>query len=314
MSYTFIDLFCGCGGLTAGFRRAGWKPLCGVDNSSVAMQTYLKNHGDIATGIVGSISDTNTRNTIINKYKGRVHAVIGGPPCQAFSSANQFKYDSDERLTLPIVYLELAVALKPEFIVMEEVPSAKVYANEWISVLKLHGYVTKWSILNAEHYGVPQSRRRFVLLARKGSEAAHNFPPVRINARLYTAGEAIKQCDARHAEYIYGVTLDKVRKRARMTSKEIQKIGYRPAFAYVPMDMNAPAPTITSGFMGASNGRYAVKCRNGAYRCLTLAEGAIFQSFDTSYIFCGTMTQKRIQIANAVPPKLAEAIAKSLML
>jgi DNA (cytosine-5)-methyltransferase 1 len=124
----FIDLFCGAGGLTEGFKRAGWMPLCGVDVNYSAVQSYLANHGWSAECIIGSIEDPHIREQIVHTYKGRLQAVVGGPPCQGFSDANHNRSEDDERRSLPDRFIELAAELSPEWIVMEEVPAARGHA------------------------------------------------------------------------------------------------------------------------------------------------------------------------------------------
>ena len=93
----FIDLFCGAGGLTEGFKRARWMPLCGVNVNYSAVQSYLAIHGWSAEGIIGSIEHPHIREQIIYTYVERLHAVVGGPPCQGFSDANHNKSEDDER-------------------------------------------------------------------------------------------------------------------------------------------------------------------------------------------------------------------------
>ena len=78
----FIDLFCGAGGLTKGFKRTGWPPLCGVDHDNNSAMSYLANHGDTTKCVVGSIEDDQIKDKLLESYGGRLTAVVGGPPCQ----------------------------------------------------------------------------------------------------------------------------------------------------------------------------------------------------------------------------------------
>ena len=89
-------------------------PLCGVDVSYSAVQSYLANHGWSAEGIIGSIEDPHIREQIIHTYKGRLHAVVGCPPCQGFSDANHGRSEDDERRSLPARFIELAAELSFE--------------------------------------------------------------------------------------------------------------------------------------------------------------------------------------------------------
>ena len=244
----FIDLFCGAGGLTKGFKRAGWMPLCGVDVSYSAVQSYLANHGWSAEGIIGSIEDPHIRSQVLHTYKGRLQAVVGGPPCQGFSDANHNRSEDDERRSLPARYIELAAELEPEWIVMEKVPAARGHAAGWVAMLRERGYAAKWAVLSAEKYGVPQRRQRLVLVARKGEEPPANFPPAPTHAIHVSAGEALRGCDGREGRAITGAMLDKVRMRAGMTREQVGAMGYRPRNAYCVMDLREPAWTLTSCF------------------------------------------------------------------
>jgi DNA-cytosine methyltransferase len=308
----FIDLFCGAGGLTEGFKRAGWMPLCGVDVSYSAVQSYLANHGWSAEGIIGSIEDPEIRQQIVHTYTGRVDAVVGGPPCQGFSDANHNRSEDDSRRSLPSRFIELAADLEPEWIVMEEVPAARGLAARWVAMLRDRGYAAKWAVLSAEKYGVPQRRQRLVMVARKGDEPPANFPPTPTHDVPVSAGEALMSCDASEGSEITGLILEKVMMRAAMTKEQVKAMGYRPRNAYCVMDMGEPAWTLTSCFTNPSGGRFVVGEGGDRYRCLSIKEGAALQSFGPGYHFCGSKTEVKRMIGNAVPPKLAEAVAGGL--
>jgi DNA-cytosine methyltransferase len=308
----FIDLFCGAGGLTEGFKRAGWMPLCGVDVSYSAVQSYLANHGWSAEGIIGSIEDPQIRRQIVHTYSGRVDAVVGGPPCQGFSDANHNRSEDDSRRSLPSRFIELAAELGPEWIVMEEVPAARGLAPGWVAMLRDRGYAAKWAVLSAEKYGVPQRRQRLVMVARKGDELPTNFPPVPTHDVPVSAGEALRECDASEGASITGAMLEKVRMRAGMTKEQVGAMGYRPRNAYCVMNMAEPAWTLTSCFTNPSGGRFVVGEGGDEYRRLSIREGAALQSFGPDYHFCGSSTDIKRMVGNAVPPKLAEAVARGL--
>jgi site-specific DNA-cytosine methylase len=88
-------MFYGAGRLTEGFKRVGWMPLCEVDVSYTAVQSYLANHGWRAEGIIGSIEDPQIRQQIVHTYTGQVDAVVGCPSCQGFSDANHNRSEDD---------------------------------------------------------------------------------------------------------------------------------------------------------------------------------------------------------------------------
>ena len=117
--------------------------MCGVDVNYSAVQSYLAIHGWSAEGIIGSIEDPHIREQIVHTYKGRLQAVVGGPPCQGFSDANHNKSEDDDRRSWPARFIEIAWELEPEWIVMEEVPAAREHAAGWVAMLRERGYAAK---------------------------------------------------------------------------------------------------------------------------------------------------------------------------
>lgn len=186
-----IDLFSGCGGLSLGFRRAGFPLLASVDNNSSAVSTARYNfssargsadHSHEAISI--DVRNLEPRAILPDHYKGEV-IVIGGPPCQAYSMAGRGKLRSlgahrehtkDERGNFYLDFLGLAIAVNALAILMENVPAATNYGGknvpeEACKFLNKEGYDAKWTILNAADYGVPQRRERLFLIAtRRGSK------------------------------------------------------------------------------------------------------------------------------------------------
>ncbi len=159
---------------------------------------------------------------------------------------------------------------------------------------------------------MPQRRHRLVMVARKGEEPPPSFPPAPTHAiHVSAGGEALRGCE--EGRVITGTILEKVRMRAGMTREQVGAMGYRPRNAYCVMDMSEPAWTLTSSFTNASGGRYVVEGESGdCYICLSIKEGAALQSFNGAYNFRGTKSAARMMVANAVPPRLAEAVAGGL--
>jgi site-specific DNA-cytosine methylase len=125
-------------------------------------------------------------------------------------------------------------------------------------------------------------------------------------------GEALRGCDASKGRTITGAMLEKVRLRAIILKKHVGAMGYRPRNAYCVMDMSDPAWPSTSCFTNPSGGRFVVGEGGDYYRCLSIREGAALQSFGPAYHFCGSSTEVKMMVGNAVPPKLAEAVARGL--
>ena len=165
-SLTCIDLFCGAGGLSAGFARAGFSVLLANDFDQYAVETMRASHP--ASKVVhAKIQDLNAREVLkqTGLKKGELDCLIGGPPCQAFSVYNHQRGMHDERSGLFREYLRMVEGLHPKFVVMENVTGI-FSAGEGKAVNELYkrlgnlGYAVEHRILKSEEYGVPQERRR----------------------------------------------------------------------------------------------------------------------------------------------------------
>jgi DNA (cytosine-5)-methyltransferase 1 len=180
---TAIDLFCGAGGLSEGFRQAGFQVLAGNDFNEVAGATFAATHLD-AVFLPGPVQDISAKQifTETGLAKGELDCLVGGPPCQAFSVYNRQRGLHDARSHLFKEYLRLVQGLSPKWIVMENVTGI-LSAGGGSTVttiqdeLRKLGYRTDFKILKAEEYGVPQERRRVVILGtRTASELAFPLP------------------------------------------------------------------------------------------------------------------------------------------
>ena len=170
---TAIDLFCGAGGLSEGFRQAGFSVLAGNDIDSHATRTFAASHAD-AELLSGPIEDISARDFLDSSglAKGELHCLIGGPPCQAFSVYNHRRGMHDERSGLFYEYLRIVDGLMPEWVVMENVTGITSVGGgraveEILSGLVERGYRVEAQILRAEEYGVPQERRRIFFLGNR---------------------------------------------------------------------------------------------------------------------------------------------------
>lgn len=170
---TAIDLFCGAGGLSEGFRQAGFKVLAGNDIDETAGQTYAATHLD-AQFIPGPIQDVTASRLLkaSGLAKGELDCLIGGPPCQAFSVYNHQRGMHDDRSQLFREYLRLVDGLRPKWIVMENVTGIfSAGGGEAVSAIRAGfeslGYHIEMQVLKAEEFGVPQERRRVVFLGTR---------------------------------------------------------------------------------------------------------------------------------------------------
>jgi DNA (cytosine-5)-methyltransferase 1 len=170
---TVIDLFCGAGGLSEGFRQAGYHVLVGNDIFEAAGETYAETHRE-AKFLPNPIQDYTDADFLraAGLKPGELDVLVGGPPCQGFSVYNHQRGLHDERSSLYREYLRVVDGLQPNWVVLENVTGmtsagggAAVHAI--IEGLKCLGYDVRAEILRAEEYGVPQERRRIVFIGNR---------------------------------------------------------------------------------------------------------------------------------------------------
>ena len=169
-TYTLIDLFAGCGGLSTGLEQAGFTPIFANEIVPEYFETYKRNHHlEESQYFIGDIKDLNKN---IDQYLpkfGNVDLVCGGPPCQGFSMANRQRIIDDPRNLLYKEYLIFLSKVQPRFFVMENVRGMK---NKWDEIREdmqkfLSNYAIDCSLLYAEDYGVPQHRERFIVIGNR---------------------------------------------------------------------------------------------------------------------------------------------------
>lgn len=173
MRGTVIDLFCGAGGLSEGFRQAGFRVLAGQDIDTKAGETFVRTHPE-AIFLGGPIQDINAESLLSHTdlRPGELDVLVGGPPCQGYSVYNHQRGVHDPRAGLFREYLRIVRGLKPKWLVMENVSGITSIANGAIveeiqrEMGKL-GYRVEMQVLKAEDYGVPQARRRMVFIATR---------------------------------------------------------------------------------------------------------------------------------------------------
>lgn len=331
-----VDMFCGAGGLSLGFRDAGFTPVYAVDSDPAAVSTYTRNLGahavvrDVRAMTGDSIRDElGTRDL-------RVDVVTGGPPCQGFSVQRRGS-DSDHRNHLVLEYVRLVLELRPALFLMENVGGllsvrGRPYMDELQSRVHEAGYFLQVKKLNAADYGVPQDRRRVFLVGEmtQGSLPRFRFPEPH-------AGHEQRRVSVRQAIHdLMGLGEDDVANHRgdRLSTINLERIralkagegrdslpahlqldchrrnnGHRHLDVYGRMSWEGPAPTITARFDSFSRGRFG---HPELDRTITLREGARLQGFPDSFVFDGSKVEVARQIGNAVPPPLARAIAEEM--
>jgi DNA-methyltransferase (dcm) len=170
---TAIDLFCGAGGLSEGFRQAGFHVLAGQDYDDKAGATFAKTHPE-ATFIGGPIQKVAPRQLLkaAGVKRGEIDVIVGGPPCQGYSVYNHQRGEDDPRAGLFREYLRIVEAVNPRWLVMENVTGITSIAGgnivrEIFAGMGSLGYRVEMRVLKAEEYGVPQERRRVFFIATR---------------------------------------------------------------------------------------------------------------------------------------------------
>ena len=346
--FLILDLFCGAGGFSYGMHRnPHFKTVVALDFNDKAANTFKMNMPD-ADVITGDITDTDTKNTIIQKsIDKKVNMIIGGPPCQGFSMKGKKLGLNDPRNYLFLEYLRIVEAIFPEVFIIENVKSLLSTAGGWfkdeiLSYVRKLGYEVDYGILNAKNFGVPQGRERAIFICSKKKGVCL---PVG-NDKIVTVRDAISDLaylnsgeGAFELEYTTKAETDYQREMRKGSSKlynhkasnhsevaisKLKMIPPEKGKEYLPDELlgnqkfnttwgrltwDTVSPTIDTRFDTPSNG---TNSHPVLHRAITPREAARLQSFDDRFIFYGSKFYIRNQIGNAVPPLMAEAIANAI--
>lgn len=337
--YTVIDLFCGCGGLSLGFERAGFKPVLAIDVWKDALTTYEFNNLEVKT-LCADISMLNPLE-IKRKYDiSEVDVIIGGPPCQGFSIAGK-RIVEDKRNELYKSFVNFVRYFKPRAFVMENVPNILsmgdgIVRDSIIKDFEAIGYNVVYKVLLASDYGVPQNRRRAVFVGLK--DGIFSFPLPTVN-KTVCSKDALSDLPEDTIEdgeaYIKPIQSDYQRLMRKNSSaihnhqitdhtdKTIEIISMVPDggnykdlpnelketrrvnIAWTRLNSQKPSFTIDTGHRHHFHYVYN--------RIPTVRESARLQSFPDDFIFKCSKTSQYKQVGNAVPPLMAEVIAINLL-
>lgn len=316
-----VDLFCGAGGLSTGFRMAGFNVLLGIDNIPVFCKTFEKNDHKSICGDIKEISIDEIKKTI-NKEK--VDVVVGGPPCQGFSMAGR-RDPKDPRNSLFMEFVRVVEGLQPDYFVMENVPgilNMKTEEGELVSEIifkefEKRGYRIKAKKLNSADYGVPQKRRRVIFIGTK-TEKPIKFPvpthskepKMRFDGTMEKKWEPVSSVlknkrDVDEKYFHSQKMIEGFNKRKEKNKKKGKGFGAQ----YLRMD--EPSFTISARYW-KDGAEALVKYNENEVRKLTEEEAAAIQTFPKDYEFVGSKTDVYKQIGNAVPCLMAKAIAEEI--
>lgn len=336
--YTFIDVFSGCGGLSNGLEQAGMKCLLGIDHDKDAIETFKMNHND-AEVFCGDVRDL--KNSMIKDLlQGEgVDFVVGGPPCQGFSTVGKGQSD-DPRNFLFMEFLRTVKLIKPKGIVIENVTGLLANKNKDVleKIFKMFeniGYQLDARVLSADEYGVAEKRRRTIIIGLQ-KDYLHLFPKP-------THGERGNQPTATVRDAF--LTISKKSLHNDPKTAQIKNELDRKRLKYIPQGCGIRYKRDEESYLPRNlwydvswtelrEGRFRqTKLQRLSYdspsftiltsrtmyyhpkenRYLTCREAAAIQSFPDNFNFSGSNTSVFKQIGNAVPPKLGRAIGLALI-
>lgn len=312
---TFVDLFCGAGGLSKGLEMAGLQGVCGLDWFEEAGMTYRRNFNHpFVNGDITTQEKKDEFYATVKKQLGRkkLNIVAGGFPCQGFSMAGNRIVD-DPRNSLYKEMLEIVKTLQPEFVICENVKGLRSMLGgqvekKIIEDYRAIGYEMNVTTLCAADYYTPQKRERVIFIGNRiGLKNLHPKPILK-PSEYVTTGEAIKDL-MKHPEdpgFNHVPTKHRPDMEARMAKLpegESLYEGYSDAWKKCPW--NEASCTIKENHGG-------VNIHPKLPRVLTAREMARLQSFPDDFIFEGKKNKQLVQIGNAVPPLLGKAIGLAI--
>jgi len=356
-----VDLFSGAGGLSLGLQDAGWTIALAVDNDEKALQTHQHNFPGLT--LARDLGDPKQRRALLDFLAGtEIDLLAGGPPCQPFSRAGLSKIRSlvaaghrdedDPRRELWHAFLDMALAIRPRAILMENVPDMALgddffVIRKMIDALECNGYYTELLLVDAWRYGVPQHRKRLILLARLDADffpwpdRQNHEPTLRdaigdlprlgptTGARIlpYSSRDdlpefARKMRDGMQGSFVW----DHMTRPVRDDDREVfQMMDPSTLYGNLPpekrrysadtfddkykkLDWDSRSRSITAHI--AKDGYWYI--HPSELRTLTVREAARIQTFPDRFRFAGTRSDAFRQIGNAVPPLLGEAAASAL--
>lgn len=338
-----VDFFCGAGGMSSGFSQAGIKILAGIDIEKQFEATYLANHKNakfISKNIIQYQPEDLRTEINIEKYDDEL-IFIGCSPCQYWSKINNNRHKSSYTNNLLHDFQRFIKYFMPGHIVVENVPGLLQEKNNhvlltFLDFLIFNGYKCEYKIVRTDHYGVPQKRKRFVLIASRVKDTiifpepeerddltVRNFIGKNKGFPFLPAGNtdtedfmnSTASLSVKNQERIQMTPIDGGDRMSWKDNINLQIPAYKDKDHYYRsiygrLWWDRPSTTITTRFIATSCGRFTHPEEN---RGLSLKEGATLQTFPKDYKFIGGLVSISKQIGNAVPPEMARRIALSII-
>ena len=343
-----IDLFCGAGGMSLGFERAGFHSVLAIDKWNDAIVTYNANR-EKQIGTTVDIHDFSNEQLETIKKDNDIRGIIGGPPCQGFSLVGT-RLTNDPRNSLYMEYVRFVSVIRPDFFVLENVPGLLSmengkYRDDIIKRFSELGYNVNFETLKASDYGVPQKRERAIFVGiRNDLNTIFDFKAIKkkktVNVKeaisdLYGVVNEVdesfeldtkpqsdyqklmrKNSDDKIYNHLTKFPCEKVQKRMEFVPQggnwrdvppemwDTQRTN-RHSSAYRRLNEKDVSITIDTGHMNYFHPLYN--------RVPTVRESARIQSFPDDFVFVGNKTNQYLQVGNAVPPLMAQALASAIL-
>ena len=301
-----ISLFAGCGGMDLGFIRAGHEIVWANDNDPDCVQTYRRNIGR-------HIVEANIEKIRTNSIPD-ADIVMGGFPCQGFSTANMRRSFRDERNSLYLEFLRVLKAKQPPYFIAENVPG--ILNLEKGAVMRMiikdfenKNYRVKYQLFNVADYGVPQNRRRVIIIGTRKDLPENLEPEFPKPTHSKNNGKSSK--------LNHWITIkkglddipepDSCRHKLHNHVYSKYKVTNRDFTGHRSTDPNKPSPTILA--RGNGKGGVCAIQHPKNHRRLSVRESAIVQTFPNKFVFYGKMNSMYRQVGNAVPVHFAKKLA-----
>jgi DNA-cytosine methyltransferase len=325
-----IDLFAGAGGLGSGFRQAGYRIALAVEKDRNAAQTYRANNPGVPVVEADVAAMTASRVRSLVPGLGEPDVVLAGPPCQGYSSAGA-RLPTDEKNLLFERVVTLAERLRAHFVVLENVPGLNRVNGVGFTARILGTLRRKYAAdlhqITASSFGVPQNRRRYFFLARrKDLGDAPTCPPATHRAAGASGGDGVAGRETPRlqdvlagplelpsgtdAEYLvledgtHLLNASTMRHSDQVIDKMAAIEAGRGPISYRRLERDV-ARTLVAGHR-------ALPVHPWLNRTISVREAARIQGFPDAYVFCGPRAEQPLQVANAVPPPVARAVAVHL--